>query len=161
MNEVSYAIGELADAAGLSRRAVRFYVQRGLLPPPEGRGRGARYTASHLQRLERIRELQEAGRSLQEIQAILAGKLVPGPQPPIPAPAPSAEQPRRGAERAAADAWLRVTLLPGVELHFDPARAPFGAADLTQVQELVRERLRSGDRRRGERARRPDDDTQH
>jgi hypothetical protein len=29
------SIGELADAAGLSRRAIRFYVQQGLLPAPE------------------------------------------------------------------------------------------------------------------------------
>ena len=55
------SIGDLADAAGLSRRAVRYYVQQGLLQPPLGRGRGRHYDRSHLDRLRRIGGLQQAG----------------------------------------------------------------------------------------------------
>jgi DNA-binding transcriptional MerR regulator len=130
MNDDSYGIGELADAAGLSRRAVRFYVQRELLPPPDGRGRGARYTEEHLRRLERIRALQDAGHSLDEIRAILAGNGRERPQ----------AQPQQVAVLGA-ETWLRVELLPGVELHFDPSRAPLGAADLQQIQGLALRRL--------------------
>ncbi|PIE23219.1 MAG: MerR family transcriptional regulator [Planctomycetota bacterium] len=130
MNDDSYGIGELADAAGLSRRAVRFYVQRELLPPPDGRGRGARYTAEHLRRLQRIRELQDTGHSLEEIRAILAGKGQAQPK-----------SPPRAAALLGAETWLRVELLPGVELQFDPARAPLGAADLKEIQELALRRL--------------------
>jgi hypothetical protein len=39
------SIGELADATGVSRRTVRFYVQRGLIDPPVGLGRASHYTA--------------------------------------------------------------------------------------------------------------------
>ena len=76
MESGELGIGELADAAGLSRRAVRFYVQRKLLPTPLGRGRGRHYDASHLERLKRIAELQAAGHSLDAIGRILDGKVV-------------------------------------------------------------------------------------
>jgi len=45
------SIGELSDATGVTRRTIRFYVQRGLLPPPLGGGRGSYYTEAHLLRL--------------------------------------------------------------------------------------------------------------
>lgn len=46
-----YSIGELADKAGVSRRAIRFYVQNGVIPPPAGLGRGSYYTDEHLTRI--------------------------------------------------------------------------------------------------------------
>ncbi len=46
-----YSIGELADKAGVSRRAVRFYVQNGIIPPPVGLGRGSYYTDEHLNKI--------------------------------------------------------------------------------------------------------------
>ena len=69
----SYSIGSLAAAAGVSRRTVRFYVQRALLPPPEGLGRGAHYTGDHLACLLQIKGWQEQGVPLDEIHA----RLVP------------------------------------------------------------------------------------
>ena len=72
-------IGELADAANLSRRAVRFYIQQGLLHAPRGRGRGRHYDRTHLQALQRITELQAAGHSLDAIATILAGGASPEP----------------------------------------------------------------------------------
>lgn len=95
-----FAIGELADAAGVSRRAVRFYVQRGLLAPPLGVGRGAHYDASHLAQLLEIKRRQEAGVSLDAIADTFA---LAGPPPPPALPAQ--------------EAWLRLALAPGVELH--------------------------------------------
>ena len=41
-------IDELADAVGLTRRAIRYYVQQKLLPTPLGVGRGKHYDATHL-----------------------------------------------------------------------------------------------------------------
>ena len=73
MQSAEMGIGELADAAGLSRRAIRFYVQQGLIPAPLGRGRGRHYDASHLEQLRRVAELQAAGHSLEAIRKILAG----------------------------------------------------------------------------------------
>src|SRR5215212_5809649 len=94
-------IGELATAAGLTRRAVRFYVQQRLLPPPEGLGRGSQYDASHLARLRQIGELQAAGHSLDAIRRILDGET-------IAAPAPARPTPRR-ARSLTAELWTRLT----------------------------------------------------
>ncbi len=64
---------ELAERAGVAPRTVRYYVARGLLPPPEGRGRAARYGREHLERLERIRQLRAGGLTLAEIGVRLGG----------------------------------------------------------------------------------------
>jgi DNA-binding transcriptional MerR regulator len=96
------SVGELAERGGVSRRTVRFYVQRGLLPPPHGGGRGSFYDAEHLARLVAIRQLQEDGLPLEQVQARLASG--PPPLPAEPAPAPAAET------------WRRHALGPGVEL---------------------------------------------
>ena len=46
MSDALYAIGELADLGGISRRTVRYYVQEGLLPPPRGLGAAITMAAS-------------------------------------------------------------------------------------------------------------------
>jgi DNA-binding transcriptional MerR regulator len=107
---VRYAIGDLADLASVSRRTVRYYVQEGLLPAPLGLGRGNHYGQEHLDQLLRVKALQEAGRSLDEIKralgqgvhALHASQAQPEPEPGPP------------VERAI---WRRLNLAPGVELH--------------------------------------------
>src|SRR5512147_317142 len=74
-------IAELADAAGVSRRAVRFYVQEKLLEPPEGAGRGSHYTPRHLEQLQRLAQWQRAGYSLDAIRRMMRGEEVSPPQP--------------------------------------------------------------------------------
>ena len=67
-DEPRYAIGDLADLGGVSRRTVRYYVQENLLPPPFGVGRGNHYGRAHLDQLLRVKALQESGRTLDEIR---------------------------------------------------------------------------------------------
>ena len=81
-DERCYGIAELAERAGVTRRTVRYYVQRGLLPTPLGTGRGPHYTPAHLQRLIHIRKLQENGVPLAEI----ATRLDAVPQTPASTP---------------------------------------------------------------------------
>ena len=71
MADERYAVGELADLGGVSRRTVRYYVQEGLIPAPLGVGRGDHYGREHLDRLLQVKALQEAGRSLDEIRQLL------------------------------------------------------------------------------------------
>lgn len=76
-------LADLADASGLPARTIRFYIARGLLSGPAKAGRGAAYTAEHLVRLEQIRSLQTAGRSLSEIARMFTGETPEqGPAPP-------------------------------------------------------------------------------
>jgi DNA-binding transcriptional MerR regulator len=67
----TYKIEELAAEAGVSPRTVRYYVQRGLLPAPEFRGKDTAYGQAHLLRLHAIKRLQQAHLPLDEIQARL------------------------------------------------------------------------------------------
>ena len=106
-DEPRYAIGDLADLGGVSRRTVRYYVQENLLPPPFGVGRGNHYGRAHLDQLLRVKALQESGRTLDEIRREV--------------------QPRGQRANVAVEAavepqlsrtlWRRLTLAPGVELH--------------------------------------------
>ena len=65
-------IGEVADAAGMSAQAIRFYERKGLLPRPLRGSNGYRdYDTSTLTRLQFIRSGQAAGLTLIEIASIL------------------------------------------------------------------------------------------
>ncbi|MFJ7998564.1 MerR family transcriptional regulator [Streptomyces sp. NPDC096310] len=55
---------ELARAAGITVRTVRFYRERGLLPPPRREGRIAWYDDHHLARLRTVAALLERGHTL-------------------------------------------------------------------------------------------------
>jgi DNA-binding transcriptional MerR regulator len=68
---MEYRVEEIARAAGISVDTVRFYQTRGLLPPPERRGRTAIYTDQHLERLGRIRTLNRQGLTLEAVGRIL------------------------------------------------------------------------------------------
>ena len=67
------SIGQLARAAGgVTLRTIRFYEEKGLLHSCPGRaGRGKQYGAEALDTLQRVRLLQEAGFSLDEIARLL------------------------------------------------------------------------------------------
>ena len=68
----TYKLEELAAEAGVSPRTVRYYVQRGLLPAPEFRGKDTAYGREHLLRLQAVKQLQQAHMPLDEIQVRLA-----------------------------------------------------------------------------------------
>ncbi len=76
-----YSIGEIAREAGVTRRTIRYYVELGLLPPPESSCRGASYGPEHRSRLEAIKSLQEARLSLDEIRDHLAADASPDATP--------------------------------------------------------------------------------
>jgi DNA-binding transcriptional MerR regulator len=58
---------ELVTESGVPVTTLRMYQQRGLLAPPQRRGRNAIYRTSHLDRLAAIRHLQQRGYSLAAI----------------------------------------------------------------------------------------------
>lgn len=58
---------ELAEEAGITVRTVRFYRERGLIPPPRREGRIAWYDEHHLARLRTIAALLERGHTLNGI----------------------------------------------------------------------------------------------
>ena len=64
-------IDEIAQHAGIPASTVRLYQNKGLLPPPERRGRVGFYGAGHRDRLRLIAHLQERGFSLAAIKEAL------------------------------------------------------------------------------------------
>ena len=75
-------VAELAEAAGVGVDTVRFYQSRGLIPPPERRGRFAIYSSEHLERIRRIRSLLDSGFSLAQIRRLLDDEASsPGERP--------------------------------------------------------------------------------
>jgi DNA-binding transcriptional MerR regulator len=68
-------LSELAESTGIEARTIRSYIERGLLPGPDARGRGAAYSEEHLSRLHLISSLRRARPdvTLGEIRIFLQG----------------------------------------------------------------------------------------
>jgi DNA-binding transcriptional MerR regulator len=66
-----WRIDDLAQRAGITVDTIRYYQREGLLPPAERVGRANVYSPAHLERLERIKELQGRRFSLAAIKALL------------------------------------------------------------------------------------------
>lgn len=71
--EQRYRVGELAAAAGLTIRTIRYYDELGLLRTKERTSGGQRiYSDSDLVYIKRIMELKSLGFSLDEIRGIIS-----------------------------------------------------------------------------------------
>ena len=70
-DQASWRIDDLAQRAGITVDTIRYYQREGLLPPAERAGRANLYSTAHLDRLERIKELQSRRFSLAAIKALL------------------------------------------------------------------------------------------
>lgn len=119
-----FNLDELASLAGLSRRTVRYYIQEGLLDRPHGAGRGAHYTAEHLEQLLTVRKWQQAGVSLEKIRALQA------PEAELTELAALAERPVPGS----VEVRSHLTVADGMELVVSPGQAGMTSA---QLRELV------------------------
>jgi DNA-binding transcriptional MerR regulator len=64
-------IDQLAQRTGMTVRNIRAHQSRGLLPPPEVRGRTGFYGPEHLARIELIKEMQAEGFNLELIRRML------------------------------------------------------------------------------------------
>lgn len=85
----SYTLQELAERCGLEPRVIRAYIEQGLMRGPDTRGRNARYSRYHLERLRAVRALKEGrGLALADVRRTLlalndeqvralAGKVLP------------------------------------------------------------------------------------
>jgi MerR family transcriptional regulator, heat shock protein HspR len=67
-----YGVSVAAELSGISEQSLRLYERRGLLTPARSPGGTRRYSADDLARLQRIRELVDAGVNIAGIARILA-----------------------------------------------------------------------------------------
>ncbi len=66
-----YTIDELAREAGTTVRSLRVYHERGVLPPPQVKGRTGFYSPDHLNRVRTISRLLDRGIKLNGIKELL------------------------------------------------------------------------------------------
>jgi DNA-binding transcriptional MerR regulator len=132
-----YSIDELAELGGVSRRTVRYYIQEGLLPQPLGVGRGPHYAGEHLDALVKVKAMQEAGLTLDEIRRSMSGARAPAARP---AAAPATSR----------SVWRRFALAPGVEVHVRGDAHPPPAPWLEELAKWYRVHGRAGDPHHGD-----------
>jgi MerR family mercuric resistance operon transcriptional regulator len=72
-------IGKLARQGGVNIQTIRYYERRGLIPKPNRSSSGYRlYDEEAVRRLGFVRRAQLLGFSLQEIDELLALRMLPG-----------------------------------------------------------------------------------
>lgn len=125
-------------SAAPAERTIRFYVARGLLGRPEGRGTAAAYSYRHLLQVLAIKLRQMEGATLKTIArelgestgdvlerrvAAALGERLPRPEDLPVAAAGRAFQHRAAATDAPSPGpcWRRIEVVPGVELHLSTA----------------------------------------
>lgn len=108
---------ELEAESGVSARNIRYLIAEGILPPPDGPGRSARYTPEHLRHLRIYVDAKTEGISSLDVI-------------------------RRRIESSGLRRTLQV--LPGVELTLDPAVIADGTSIediMTALRAIVEENL--------------------
>ena len=123
-----FTLDELGSLVDLPRRTVRYYIQIGLVDRPEGAGRGAHYTARHLDQLLEIRKWQQAGLSLDRIRELLGAGENDGPIPPP-----------RPRQKGSVEVWSHLVIDDGIELIIDPKRASLTPEKVRELAKGVME----------------------
>ena len=124
-------IDEICTLVEMNKRTVRYYIQKGLVDRPEGKGKGAFYSQVHLEQLLTIRKWKTAGLSLDRIQTILIGeKEDRACDHPLPPPLPK--------KQGTVEVWSRMHIKDGIEIHIEPRRAGLTPE---QVRALFREAM--------------------
>ena len=126
---VFYNIETLARLTGLTRRTIRYYVQRELIPKPEGGGRGHYYTDEHLRLIEKIKIWQKQGVPLEKMKLLIAQG----------APADPAVAPCASATQIMAEHWITVRFGNDVELSCRPGS--MSEQDLKDIETVILSKL--------------------
>jgi DNA-binding transcriptional MerR regulator len=74
MND-KFTIRQLSERAELSRRTIRYCIQKGLIKPPIGRGRRSFYDYNTLEKLREIGRLRAEGKSFTQIREHLKSQI--------------------------------------------------------------------------------------
>lgn len=129
MTEKTFTLDELCTLTDLSKRTVRYYMQLGLVDRPIGETRAAHYASRHLDQLLRVKQLSDAGVSLERIREVMTGG-----ETPVPA------RPRRPG---AIEVRSHLFVAPGLEIQISPEEAGMTPE---QVRAFVREVMQAAQR---------------
>ena len=113
---MEYRIEQLAQTVGVAVDTIRFYQGKGLLDPPRRDGRVTWYADRHLERVRRIRTLQQRGFTLAVIRRFLEGELEPSDEALVEAVTAPLVPETIALDELAARSGLAVPLLRQLEL---------------------------------------------
>lgn len=119
----TFSLDDLCTLAAVPKRTVRYYIQLGLLERPIGETRGAHYLSSHLDSLLRIKQLTEAGISLERIREVLRG------EPPA--------VPPRARQAGSVEVRSHIWVAPGIELQVAPDQAQASPEEIRALAQAV------------------------
>ena len=117
----TFTLDDLCTLTDLPKRTVRYYMQMGLVDRPIGETRAAHYLAAHLDQLLKVKQLSDAGISLERIAEIQNGEELPVPAKP----------------KKPGDIQVKshVHVAPGIELQISPEEADMSPE---QIRALVK-----------------------
>jgi DNA-binding transcriptional MerR regulator len=117
----TFTLDDLCTLTDLPKRTVRYYMQMGLVDRPIGETRAAHYWAQHLDQLLKVKQLSDAGISLERIAEIQKGEELPVPAKP----------------RKPGDIQVKshIHVAPGIELQISPEEADMSPE---QIRALVK-----------------------
>jgi DNA-binding transcriptional MerR regulator len=117
----TFSLDELCTLTDLPKRTVRYYMQMGLVDRPIGETRAAHYLTAHLDQLLKVKQLTDAGISLERIAEIQNGEELPVPAKP----------------KKPGDIQVRshIHVAPGIELQISPEEADMSPE---QIRALVK-----------------------
>ena len=117
----TFSLDELCTLTDLPKRTVRYYMQMGLVDRPIGETRAAHYLTAHLDQLLKVKQLTDAGISLERIADIQNGEELPVPPKP----------------RKPGDIQVKshIHVAPGIELQISPEEADMSPE---QIRALVK-----------------------
>ncbi len=117
----TFSLDELCTLTDLPKRTVRYYMQMGLVDRPIGETRAAHYLTAHLDQLLKVKQLTDAGISLERIAEIQNGEELPVPAKP----------------KKPGDIQVKshVHVAPGIELQISPEEADMSPE---QIRALVK-----------------------
>ena len=117
----TFSLDELCTLTDLPKRTVRYYMQMGLVDRPIGETRAAHYLTAHLDQLLKVKQLSDAGISLERIADIQNGEELPIPT-----------KPRKPGD---IQVKSQVHIAPGIELQISPEEANMSPE---QIRALVK-----------------------
>jgi len=117
----TFSLDELCTLTDLPKRTVRYYMQMGLVDRPIGETRAAHYLTAHLDQLLKVKQLSDAGISLERIAEIQNGEELQ-----IPA------KPRKPGD---IQVKSHIHVAPGIELQISPEEADMSPE---QIRALVK-----------------------
>jgi DNA-binding transcriptional MerR regulator len=117
----TFSLDELCTLTDLPKRTVRYYMQMGLVDRPIGETRAAHYLSAHLDQLLKVKQLADAGISLERISEIQNGEELQ-----IPA------KPRKPGD---IQVKSHIHVAPGIELQISPEEADMSPE---QIRALVK-----------------------